>query len=873
MIKKNHATLIALSLLLLLSARSYSEGINKIVRTQVWNMEQSADTLLQEGLAGSFFGKQGDWFILAGGANFPNGKPWEGGAKTFSDEIFVFSESNNQFQSLNVSKKLPFGVAEGAYVSTPRGLLCMGGQTPDGLSSKAMLLNYNGADVAVEMYPDLPVAIKNATAAIIGNCVYLLGGQTSDGRSENQFLLLDLSSLDKGWQSLPNFPIAVSAATMSAQQDGEEISLFVFGGRAIGQGNLTNFYSSVYKYKPSKSEWTTKSDIRLNETTPIQLSMATSAPIGATHIALIGGDDGQVFHQVERAINRGDIASRDSLWINHTGFNDKILLYNTITDTWFELDNPRKNSVAVSSVFSDGKQIYMSGGEIRPGIRNSEIMKMTAKVDNSFGWINYIVLIVYFGGMLFLGFFFMKRNEDTDDFFKAGGRIPWWAAGISIFATTLSAITFISIPAKSYATDWRMLLFNLAILMVVPVIIRYFLPFFRRFNFDTAYHYLELRFNRGIRWMASALFVFFMVSRIAIVLFLPSLALHAVTGIDVYFSILIMGVVTIIYSTSGGMEAVIWGDVIQGFILIAGALVAFAFMVFGVEGGIGTFWDTAVTNNKFDWLDFRFDFTQPVFWVVLIGGIANTLITYTSDQSVVQRYMTTKDEKATAKSIWLNGIISVPVSIIFFLLGTGLYVFYTSNPANMAIINPNIDSVFPQFIVSQMPVGFSGLLIAAIFAAAMSTLSSNINSVSAVITSDFYKTIWSKITLKSSMNVARWAGIIVGLLGVGMALILATWNIASLWDQFNTFLGLLTSGLGAIFFLGIFFPRVGSTSAFIGLITGIAVLVWVQGNSNLSFLLYGLIGMVSSIVVANLVSFVLPNKKDIKGYTWKSIDK
>ncbi len=873
MIKKNHVALLALSLLLLLSARSYSEGINKIVRTQVWNMEQSANTLLQEGLAGSFFGKQGDWFILAGGANFPNGKPWEGGAKTFSNEIFVFSESNNQFQPITVSNKLPFGVAEGAYVSTAKGLLCLGGQTSDGLSNKAMLLNYNGTDVAVEMYPDLPVAVKNATASIIDNRVYLLGGQNADGQSRNQFLLLDLTNLNKGWQSLPSFPLVVSAATMSAQQDGEEISLFVFGGRAIGDDNLTKFYSSVFSFKPSKGVWTQKRDIRLNDNNPIQLSMAVSAPIGATNIALIGGDDGQVFNKVEGAINEGDLATRNSLWINHSGFNDKTFIYNTVTDVWFELDNPHKTSLAVSSIISDGKQIYMSGGEIRPGIRNPEIMKMTAKVETSFGLINYIVLIVYFGGMLFLGFFFMKDNKDTDDFFKAGGRIPWWAAGISIFATTLSAITFISIPAKSYATDWRMLLFNLAILMVVPIIIRYFLPFFRRFNFDTAYQYLEMRFNRGIRWMASALFVFFMVSRIAIVLFLPSLALNAVTGIDVYFSIIIMGVVTIIYSTSGGMEAVIWGDVIQGFILIAGALVAFAFMVFGVEGGIGTFWDTAVTNNKFDWLDFRFDFTQPVFWVVLIGGIANTLITYTSDQSVVQRYMTTKDEKETAKSIWLNGIISVPVSIIFFLLGTGLYVFYTSNPANMAIINPNIDSVFPQFIVSQMPVGFSGLLIAAIFAAAMSTLSSNINSVSAVITSDFYKTIWSKVTLKSSMSVARWAGIIVGLLGVGMALILATWNIASLWDQFNTFLGLLTSGLGALFFLGIFFPRVGATSAFIGLVVGIVVLVAVQGNTNISFLLYGFIGMVSSIIVAYLVSFVLPNTKDIKGYTWKSITK
>ena len=873
MIKKNYVLFVALFMLLLLTSNSYSSGINKIVRTQMWNMEQSTNTLLQEGLAGSFFGKQGDWFILAGGANFPHGKPWEGGAKTFSKEIFVFSESNNQFQLITASDNLPIGVAEGAYTSTSKGMLCIGGQTPYGLSSSVLLLNYNGKDVTVETYPELPFAVKNATAAIVNNRVYLLGGQKEDGESTNQFLMLDLNSLDKGWQSMPNFPVSVSAATMSAQQDGEEISLFVFGGRAIGDDNLTNFYSSVHNYRTSKNEWTTRSDIRLDETTLIELSMAVSAPIGATHIALVGGDNGQIFNQVERAINQNNVAARDSLWINHTGFNDKILLYNTVTDTWFELDNPRKTPVAVSSIVSDGKQIYIAGGEIRPGVRTPEIMKMTATVDSSFGWVNYVVLVVYFIGMLFLGFFFMKDNEDTDDFFKAGGRIPWWAAGISIFATTLSAITFISIPAKSYATDWRMLLFNLAILMVAPIIIRFFLPFFRRFNFETAYQYLEVRFNRGIRWMASALFVFFMVSRIAIVLFLPSLALNAVTGFSVYFSIIVMGVVTIIYCTSGGMEAVIWGDVIQGFILIAGALVAFAYMVMGVDGGIGTFWDTAITHNKFTWLDFRFDLTQPVFWVVLLGGIANTLITYSSDQSVVQRYMTTKDEKETSKSIWLNGIISVPVSIIFFLLGTGLYVFYISNPANMSITNPNVDSVFPQFIVSEMPVGFAGLLIAAIFAAAMSTLSSNINSVSAVVTSDFYKTLWPKTSLKSNMRVARWTGIIVGAFGIGMALILATWDIASLWDQFNTFLGLLTSGLGAIFFLGIFFPRVGSTSAFIGLITGIVVLVIVQSNSSVSFLLYGLIGMVSSIVVAYLLSFIFPNKKDIKGYSWSSIEK
>jgi len=549
------------------------------------------------------------------------------------------------------------------------------------------------------------------------------------------------------------------------------------------------------------------------------------------------------------------------------------LIYNTITDTWFEAGKTVNPPVAVTSDVSDGKNVYIASGEIRPGVRSPLITQLYYTSQPSFGWINYLVLILYFGGMLLMGFYFMKRNENTEDFFKASGRIPWWAAGISIFATTLSAITFLSIPAKTYATDWRMLVFNICIILIVPVVIRYFLPFFTRFRLGTAYEYLEKRFNRTTRWLASALFVVFMVSRIAIVLFLPALALNAVTGFDIYLSIVVMGLVTIIYSTSGGMEAVVWGDVIQGFILVFGALAAFVLMVMGIDGGLGEFWHTSIEFHKFRTFDFRFDFTQPVFWVVLIGGVANSLITYTSDQSIVQRYMSTKDEKATSRSIWLNGILSVPVTILFFLIGTGLFAFYKDNPASMMVTNPNIDSVFPQFIVSEMPVGFAGLLIAAIFAAAMSTLSSNINSSAAVLTSDFYQTIFPKSTFSSQLKMARWSGLLCGLLGMGMALMLATWNIASLWDQFNTFLGLLTSGMGALFILGIFFPRVGAGAALVGVITGLFLLLIIKEHTPLSFLLYGFIGVSVSILIAWLSSFLLPNKKEIKGYTWKGMQK
>lgn len=853
-------------------ANAISGNLNTLHQSNVFSMETLEEISLREGLAGAFFGKQGNWFILAGGSSFPEGKPWENGVKHFSDRLFVFSQqADGSLHLVHEGNDLSTPLAEGAYVSLPNGLLCVGGLTPDSITGEVRLLTFNGSTVSSREYPPLPFPVKNATAAVIGSRVYLVGGELADGSASNQFLSLDISNPAQGWERLSDYPLPVSGAALSAQQDGEEISLFVFGGRAKNGAGTTTFYSSVYHYRPSRGTWIARQEIQTGDGVSLPVAMASAAHVGATHVLLHGGDDGIIFNRVEDAINDNQFERKDSLQKNHAGFNNRILVYNTITDAWFQAGETINSPVAVASGISDGTNIYIAGGEVRPGVRSPYFTRLYFDTQPSFGWLNYLVLLLYFGGMLWIGFYFMKRNENTEDFFKASGRIPWWAAGISIFATTLSAITFLSIPAKTYAADWRMLLFNICIILIVPVVIKYFLPFFTRFKLGTAYEYLELRFNRVVRWLASALFVIFMVSRIAIVLFLPSLALHAVTGFDIYLSIIVMGVVTIIYSTSGGMEAVVWGDVVQGFILVFGAIAAFVFMVAGVEGGLSEFWTTSVEFHKFRTFDFRFDFTQPVFWVVLIGGVSNSLITYTSDQSIIQRYMSTKDEKATTRSIWLNGILSVPVTLLFFLIGTGLFAFYKDNPANMMVNNPNIDSVFAQFIVSEMPVGFAGLLIAAIFAAAMSTLSSNINSSAAVITSDFYQTMFPKSSYTSRLKVARWSGLLCGLLGLGMALVLATWNIASLWDQFNTFLGLLTSGLGALFILGIFFPKVGSRAALIGVGTGLIVLLLLKDNSPLSFLLYGFIGMTTGILIAWWVSCLFPNKKKIAPFTWKGV--
>jgi len=400
------------------------------------------------------------------------------------------------------------------------------------------------------------------------------------------------------------------------------------------------------------------------------------------------------------------------------------------------------------------------------------------------------------------------------------------------------------------------------------------LPFFRRLKITTAYEYLEQRFNATARLLASAIFIVFMIARTALVLFLPSLALTTVTGIDIFICIILMGVITIIYCTMGGVEAVIWGDVIQGFVLLGGALLAVVFLVAGTDGGINRVVDITVEHQKMKTFDFTLSFTNATFWVVLLGGLANNLISYSSDQTVIQRYLTTRDEKSAGKSIYLNGLLSILVSFVFYFIGTALYAFYKSNPEELNFFMENPDSIFPHFIMTRMPIGIAGILIAAIFAATMSTVSSSINSLSTAFTTDFYRKIYPSKVDKQYLLVARISGIIMGGIGVGLALLMAMWNILSLFDYFNYILGMLASGLGGLFFMGIFIPRIRGRAAIIGFLGGFLTVLLVKMQTDIHLMLFGFIGMASSVLYGVLASYIFPEKeKPLQGLTITSMNK
>ncbi len=811
---------------------------------------------------------------MAGGANFPDAAPSEGGTKVWWDDIYVLEKdgAGEYIWHTNPDYKLPQPLAYGVAITTDEGVLCIGGNNEDGASNQVFLIRWEPATQKIKIVekPPLPMPLAFAAGAAVGRTVYLAGGQDNSegGPSTHHFFALNLDSYQ--WQKLTAWPGPPRMMAVAAgQSNGLNDCFYLLSGRNVAPGQPSEVLSDAYRYDPADNRWTKISDVmsRLNQ--PISVMAGTALASGANHILVFGGADGKLFKQLEeldRQLTKAEgtsnaatlIDRKKKLLSDHPGFSRAILSYNTVTDTWNEMGElPRSGQVTTQVVRWDGDLVIPSG-EIQPGVRTAELWRATVVSDLTFGWINYSVIGLYLLILVGIGFYFSRRESSTDDYFKAGGRVPWWAAGLSIFGTQLSAITFMAIPAKTYATDWGMFLFSMMAVAVAPLIVFVFLPFYRRLNITTAYEYLEKRFNLAARLIGSLMFITLQFGRIGIVLFLPSIALSVVTGIDVGLCIVLMGVLSIVYTVLGGIEAVIWTDVLQVVVLLGGALLCLVMISLRLEGGFGGLMDLAFSDDKFHIFNFDFDLTSPTFWVVVLGGIGANIISYGSDQTVVQRFLTTKDEKSAADSIWTSAALVVPGSILFFGIGTALFAFYRLHPALMSpTALDNTDAIFPYFIVTQLPQGVAGILIAGVFAAAMSSLDSSMNSVATVVTTDFFQRFRPNADEHQSLQVAKWTTGVVGVSGTAFALLMASWDIKSLWDQLNLFIGLFAGGLGGLFLLGMFTRRANGAGSVTGLVVSALVQFLVKAYTPASFLLYSFTGMVACVVVGYLASLLI----------------
>lgn len=473
----------------------------------------------------------------------------------------------------------------------------------------------------------------------------------------------------------------------------------------------------------------------------------------------------------------------------------------------------------------------------------------------------------YLVGISVIGALFYKRKSTAKEYFLGGRSMSWLPVGISIIAADLSAITVMGNPAWNYQHNLEIIWQAFGYLIVAPVVILVFAPFYTRLNLYTAYEYLEKRFNLNVRIVTSILFQILRCAHVAIALYAPSLIIAFVTGRPVWQCVLIVGLFTIFYTTIGGMKAVIWTSVIQFCTVVAGILLVTYVAVSHVNGGLAVVYQTALVGGRLKLFDFSFNPTHLTsFWACLIGGSLLSIAPMTTDQAILQRFFTTKSYEDCKQSIIFQSILVIPIQLLLFLAGTALYVFYHYHPSHLAGFR-TIDAIMPFFVVHELPSGLSGLIIASIFAASMAVMSAGINSLTTATTVDIYQRLYRpKETPEHYATVGRIGTACWGLVATFFALFAK--RLGALLLSYMKVSSFISGPLFGIFALAALSKRTTSNGALIGASVGTIVVAVVALRTEWSFFYQGPIGAVVTMTVGHTASLFMspPPEEKIRGY-------
>jgi SSS family transporter len=479
---------------------------------------------------------------------------------------------------------------------------------------------------------------------------------------------------------------------------------------------------------------------------------------------------------------------------------------------------------------------------------------------------NWLIIVCYIVLVTALGARFYRRKSSAQEYFLGGRAMNAIAVGISLMAADLSAISYMGIPAWAFERNWELFLLSCTYLLAAPVVMYVFIPFYMRFRLYTGYEYLDRRFDLKSRLLVAVLFLFTRAGHIAIAIYTPSIALAIITGVPLYGCVLMMGVFTTLYTTLGGMRAVIWTDVIQFSVLMTGAFTVCGFALARLPGGLWTFYQINAQAGKFGILNFSLNPQELTsIWATLIGGGVMTLSTLATDQAYLQRYFTTKSAREGRRSILLDAIIAVPVSAILFVMGDLLFAFYHVRPERLRGL-PTIDALLPFFVVHELGGAFSGLVVASIFAASMAVMSAGLNSLSTVTAVDFYQRLSGRSRDDPGVvRVGRWGTLAWGAAATAGALFAD--RLGPVVNACNIIISYLGGPVLGIFLLGILTKRATAAGAFWGGILGFAIVSAVAVLSKISFFYYGLIGLAATFGIGYLLSLpgAPPSREQLAG--------
>jgi SSS family solute:Na+ symporter len=441
-----------------------------------------------------------------------------------------------------------------------------------------------------------------------------------------------------------------------------------------------------------------------------------------------------------------------------------------------------------------------------------------------------LVLGGYFLITMAVGLAFWRRSRSVAGFTAAEGSLPGWLTGLSILGTYISSISFLALPGRAFAGNWNPFVFSLSLPLATWIAVKYFLPFYRNSGHISAYAHLEERFGPWARVYASSCYLLTQFARIGTVTYLMALPLHVLLGWDIRYIIVGTGVATTLYTFVGGIVGVIWTDAIQTVVLVGGAIACAVLMISHLPEGPGQLFTIAAQHDKFSFGSFGAGLAEPTFWVVLAYGVVINLQNFGVDQSYVQRYHTSSSDDEARKSVWLGGLAYLPVSAVFFFIGTAMFAYYTTHPELLpeSYRDPSkSDSVFPWFIVTALPSGITGLLIASIFAAAMSTISSSLNSTATILLNDYYgRFVNRQATERQKMRVLYLTTIVVGVIGTGIGV--AMISVKSALDVWWMLAGVFGGGMLGLFLLGFLSKRTNNRAAMAGVSAGVLVILWMS---------------------------------------------
>ena len=740
-----------------------------------------------------------------------------------------------------------------------------GGLGSQGARDAVLKLTWTDGSLQVEALPPLPeprilpgVSKHHTTTK---DYLYVLSGVASSDATDAAVAMWELPITDykpgeSQWLRKDDLPFGGRVGAVVGDTYNE---IVVSGGWRLEDGQLvldsqTWGYARIARDGHAEPGWEQRAD------QPQPVAMPAFSKSGQGHMLVAGGDgSGGSLSELLNSAHQPN--STLAVW----SFHDP-------TDTWHQIGEiPDAVSGGLLAKEDGADFVLVDAGT--SDAQSSPAQRLTfTHATRPMKGADWGIIVLYFVVVASIGAWFARKQTSSEEFALGNRQTKWWAAAISLFASGVSTISFMALPALFACVGLVQLGGTFFILPGILVAAYLTYPLLRRLNITSTFEYLEHRFGLTLRLMGSFVGIITqLMGRIGIVVMLPALAISSMTGLNPMLAILLTGIVTTIYSTAGGFEAVIWTDVTQGFLMMAGFIALGVLAFLNIDGGWPAFVEYGTSMDRFNLFLTEFDFTTNMIWFALLGQIM-MIMSFASDQATAQRVLSIP-MKDVRKMAFMFGGYAFGVAVVVAFVGLGLFGFFKSQPEFLNPVMKN-DQLVPIFILSKVPTGLAGLLIATMFAAAMSTVSTSVNSCAVMFGEDFYKRFRKKSSSKEEMRVMQIVSVFTGILGTGLAMWLLTRPMPTLWESFIRIMSLVAGGLGGVYALGMFTRRTHELGAVCGVVASFLTAYFSQRLPfDIHYSGLGILNTAACIIVGYVTSLIIPReRKPLRGLTvWDQI--